>query len=276
MANRPAHSKHADLDALMPSLSQAVRERGAISIAHLTKFGVPRVQHQSAAARLKDEGFEATTKVIRQPIRQQLLRRLGERGLLPLKGLQKLVFGSTAREVLAVAAELVKNGQAYRVLRTRADWIVSKGTDVLSDDEVETLHRAVSNWAAQTKKARSAKQQTVTFWRDDVRAFIADLVSMSKSGQGAAAAPDSQRLLRAIQENLDPAMGLAFVPQVVAASQLSVQRAHGLLIDLALRGQIELRPDAGTARFSDSELHAAPPGPDGSRLLWTRLVEGVT
>lgn len=274
MANRPARSKPADIDALMPLLSQAVREHGAINITHLTKLGVPKVQHQAAVARLKDEGFEATAKVIRQPIRQQLLRCLEERGLLPLKGLEKLVFGSTAREVLAIAGELAKNGQAYRVLRTRADWIVSKGTDVLSDDEVEALHGAVSNWAAQTKKARSARQQTVTFWRDDVRAFVEDLLPMSKMGQGAAPA-DSLRLLRAIQENLDPAIGLAFVPQVVAATQLSVQRAHRLLVDLAHRGQIELRPDAGTVRFSDSELSAAPPGPDGSRLLWTRLVEGV-
>ena len=275
MANRPARSKVADLDALMPTLAQTVSERGAIKITYLTKLGVPKAQHQLAVTRLQVEGFEANAKVVRQPIRQQILGCLHDRGLLPVKGLEKLVFGSSAREVASIATELVKNGQAYRVIRAGADWIVDTRTDVLSEDEVETLHRTVSAFASQTRKARATRGQSATFWRQDIRAFIEGLVSLSseKHRGEVGGIHDADGLLRLIQETLDPTIGLAFVPRIVAESRLSVRRAHEILIDLALRGQIELRPDAGATRFSDAELDAAPPGPDGSRLLWTRLVE---
>ena len=273
MARNSNRSKVADLDALMPSLARVVLERGAITLSQLIKLGVPKEQHQAAAVRLHEEGFETTAKTIRQPIRQQLLRRLEERGQLPLKRLDKLVVGCTAREVNVLVDELVTNGTARRVLRTKAEWIVTAGTDVLSDDEVNALHRAVSEWTTQTKKAIAAKKRSLTFWRDDVASLVDDLMSLKNKSVQSSEAADAQRLLRIIAENLEPSVGLAFVPAVVEKSQMSVTRAQTLLLGLARRGHVELRPDTGAVRFSDAELNAAPAGPDGSRLLWARPIE---
>lgn len=135
----------------MPSLVQAVRERGAINLTQLTKLGVPKSQHQAAAARLCREGLETTAKSVRLPIRQQLRHRLEERSQLPIKGLEKLVIGCTVREVLSVVEEFVHQGLAHRILRTKAEWLVTANTDVLSFEEVKGLRRLISEWAARTK-----------------------------------------------------------------------------------------------------------------------------
>ncbi len=275
MATRPIRCKIADLDALMPSLTQAVRERGAINHTQLTQLGVPKAQHQAAASRLCDEGFETTTKAIRLPIRQQLGRRLQERSQLPLKGLEKLVIGCTAKEVLTVVEEFVNNGIAHRILRTKAEWIVTADTDVLSTEEVKGLGRLIADWAARTKKTLATRKTPLTFWRNDIRALIEELMLMKNGRRPSADVErhDSQRLLRVILENLQPTVGLAFVPTVIEKSQLAVERAQGLLLELARSGAIELRPDAGAVRFSEEELRIAPAGPDGSHFFWVRLLK---
>jgi hypothetical protein len=273
MAARRIRSTVADLNSLMPTLTQAVRERGAIGNSQLTQLGVPKAQHEEALARLGNEGFEITAKGIRLPIRQQLRRRLEERTHLPIKGLEKLVIGCTAKEVLSIVDEFIKEGVAYRILRTKADWIVTANADVLSADEVSTLSRLIADWAKRTKKVLAARKTSITFWRNDVKALIEELAFMKNvpSRRVDIDERDKQSLLEMISKQLDANVGLAFVPAVIEKSQLPVERAQSLLLDLARSGKIELRPDSGTVRFTQLELQTAPAGPDGSRLLWTRV-----
>ncbi len=277
MAARNLRTTAVDLDSLVPVLTRAVLERGAISIAQLSKLGVPKPQHEAALLRLRNEGFEFTGKGVRLPIRQQLLRRLEERSQLPLKGLEKLVIGCTAKEVLSVVDEFVKGGIVHRILRTKADWIVTAGTDVLSADEVGSLKRLVADWATRIKKVTAARKTPITFWRSDVKALIEELALMKNGPNGAADMDerDSHKLVELISNQLDPSVGLAFVPAVIEKSRLAIGRAHSLLLELARGGKIELRPDSGTVRFTQAELQTAPAGPDGSRLLWARIDEEV-
>jgi hypothetical protein len=273
MAARHIRPKVADLESLMSVLTQAVRERGAIGPVQLTKLGVPKAQHADAIARMGNQGFEITAKGVRLPIREQLRRRLEERSQLPLKGLEKLVIGSSAKEVMSIVDEFVREGVAYRILRTKADWIVTANADVLSADEVSSLSRLIADWAARTKKVMAAKKSRTTFWRNDVTALIEELALMKNVPKRGVDFDkrDNQMLLEIISKHLDPSVGLAFVPAVIEKSQLPAERAQNLLLELARSGKIELRPDSGTVRFTQSELAAAPAGPDGSRLLWTRI-----
>lgn len=272
MAAKRVRTKVADLDVLVPSLIQAVRERGAISTAELTKLGVPKAQHEAAAARLRAEGFETNSKGVRLPVREQLRRRLTERSQLPLKGLEKLIRGCTTKEVGSIVDEFVQNRTAIRILRTSAEWIVAADTDVLSSDEIKCLLELLGNWAARVKKFK-AKRKAVTLWRNDVRGLIDELLPLrhrARSGAPSEQSHDLQELLRLIRDDLDPLVGLTFVPSVVEKSQMPIEKAQTLLLDLAYGGDIELRPDSGAARFSEAEMRAAPAGPDGSRLFWVR------
>ncbi len=273
MAARQVRTRVIDLGSMMPVLTKAVRERGALSNAQLSKLGVPKAQYEDAIVLLCNEGFENTGKGVRLPIRQQLLRRLEERSQLPIKGLEKLVIGCTAKEVLSAVDEFVKGGLAHRILRTKAEWIVTAGTDVLSVDEVSSLSRLVAEWAMRTKKVVAAKKTPITFWRNDIKALIEELTVMKNGPRRGADFDerDSRKLVEMISDHIDPSVGLAFVPTVIEKSQLALERAHCLLLDLARGGKIELRPDSGTVRFTQAELQTAPAGPDGSRLLWARI-----
>jgi len=66
-------------------------------------------------------------------------------------------------------------------------------------------------------------------------------------------------------------IGLAFVPDVVAGA-VDIRAAHRALLAAANAGLIELRADSGLGRYTKAELESSPPGPDGSRLLWARLI----
>jgi hypothetical protein len=64
-------------------------------------------------------------------------------------------------------------------------------------------------------------------------------------------------------------IGLAFVPDIVTHVADPEQAKQALLRACKL-GFIELRPDAGLGRYTQTELDAAPDGPQGSKLLWAR------
>ena len=70
-------------------------------------------------------------------------------------------------------------------------------------------------------------------------------------------------------------VGLAFVPTVVERfPEMTREQLHQHLLQLYSDHLIELRPDSGLGRFSQSELDVCPDGPMGSKLLWARnLVE---
>lgn len=80
-------------------------------------------------------------------------------------------------------------------------------------------------------------------------------------------------VLAAIRKHTHRTVGLAFVPDVVRGLPRPTETKR-VLIELAQAGKVELRPDAGLGRFKQVELDNAPDGPQGSKLLWARLLEG--
>jgi hypothetical protein len=80
-------------------------------------------------------------------------------------------------------------------------------------------------------------------------------------------------VIEQIATHVDPSVGLTFVPGVVLELP-AVHRTAALdaIKRAAMEGLIELRPDGGLSRFSQSELDAAPAAFDGSSLLWARAI----
>ena len=275
MAAKRKQPQPVDLEAILPVLCDHLKMRGAIKWTELTRLGVPRSQHPTAIERLRDAGFEVTPKLIRMPIEQQIRTALAERGQVPVKGMQNVLSGCSAKELVQAIDNLVHSGIAIRVLRTKAEWLAPSDSDVLSTDELLALNRSVTEWAKQTQRVKTSSIRRLTIWRDDVLGLLELLGGLARSNRGPSTgiADISKRLRRIVQEQVNPSVGLAFVPTVVQELQLPIEQAHNLLIEQARSGHLELRPDGGAARFTEAELKAAPLGPDGSRLLWVRLLE---
>ncbi len=264
-----------DLDAVLPRLCDYLNAHGAMRWPEMTRLGVPKLQHQAAIDRLRAAGFEDMAKLVRVPIKQQIRTALSERGQLPVKGLQNLLSGCAAKELLLSIDELVQSGAAIRVLRTKAEWLAPADADVLSADELQALNRSVAEWSKQTQQVKASRKRVLAIWRDDVRSLLESLGALGQSPRRRTSGSHDvkQRLRQIVQEQINPAVGLAFVPTVLDVLHMSTDQARALLLDEARSGHLELRPDSGTARFTEAELLAAPEGPDGSRLLWVRLLE---
>jgi hypothetical protein len=78
-------------------------------------------------------------------------------------------------------------------------------------------------------------------------------------------------VLAAIRKKTDRQLGLAFVPDVVRNLPRPAETKK-VLVELAQAGKVELRPDGGLGRFKQVELDNAPDGPQGSKLMWARLL----
>jgi hypothetical protein len=74
-----------------------------------------------------------------------------------------------------------------------------------------------------------------------------------------------------VEANVDERVGLAFVPNVLESVTNKAEGKRALVRAYEL-GLLELRPDGGLGRFTQAELDACPDGPQGSRLMWARLL----
>jgi hypothetical protein len=277
MASGRKPSKSVDLNAILPKLHDHLNSNRVMQRTEMVRLGLPRAQHQAAIELLASGGFETTAQVVRLPIMQQLRSALRERSQLPVKGLHHLLRGCAAREVASAVDDLVREGTALRVLRTKAEWLVRADADVLSKDEIQTLYRELAAFSRQTKTIATARKRALTIWRDDVRSWLEKLSSLAHASRSAQspAILVQQRLVQVVREQTIASIGLAFVPAVVEKMQMPLDAMHALLLRQAQNGRLELRPDSGTTRYTEAELRAAPSGPDGSRLLWVRLLEGA-
>ena len=264
-----------DVEDLLPKLCEEVRTRGALRWAEVTRHYVPKQQHLQATRRLLESGFETTRTAVRVPVVEQLKLALSERKQIPIKGLQHLLRGCSAKDVAQAIDRIVRAGTALVVLRAKSEWLAQSNADVLTHDQLLILNQAVTQWAKQTQKVRTSRKRSLAIWRSDVRDLLETLVPLGHVAELPLATPvdPSQRLRQLVRQLAIPSVGLAFVPDLVAKLQLPLDQAHVLLFQASRHGLIELRPDAGASRFTETELLAAPQGPDGSRLLWARLLE---
>jgi hypothetical protein len=275
MAAKQNPSKTGDLDNVIASVCSEVKSLGCVTWTALSRFGITKAQRSAAAAKLLRAGLEVTPRLVRVPAAEQIQEALSKKGLLPIKGLHQALAGCTAKELPPIIERLVRGRAAIKLLRTKAQWLAPPDVDVLTSEELRALHRCVTEWSNQTNQVMAANERGLFVWRQDVRTLLEVLGTFDLAQRKAPASAEDVRhhLLETIKEQVNPAVGMAFVPTVVQSLQMPVDQVQHLLVEEAIKGHLELRPDSGSARFTEAELSAAPCAPDGSRLLWIRLPE---
>jgi hypothetical protein len=262
-----------DLDALLPRLEEPLKQKRALRAADLARLGVPRAQQREAISRLLLRGFEAGKSCVRVPVRQQILELLRERGLVSVNGLAKFVAGASQAEAKTAAEALARDGALRIVLRGKVEALAPTAESTLSTAEIAALGRACKLLASQSAKAlRIAVPKTLL--RADVRELLLDLVTAGAAvGQGKHDNLE-EVVLRELERNVRGSVGLAFVPDAMRplVNHHSVRSLHGALIQAARDRRIELQPESGVNRLSREELELCPPGPEGTRLSWARLL----
>jgi hypothetical protein len=278
MAAQRNQPKLVDLDGMLPEICAAVKSHGYVTWAALNRFGINKTHRTALTPKLLQAGFEVTSRLVRIPAAQQIQEALASKGQLPLKGLHQIIVGFTAKELAPIVEQLVRSGVAVRLLRTKAEWLARRDVDVLTEDELRALNRCVHEWAKQTSQVMASRRRGLFVWRQDVRALLEVLATFDVARTRVAATADNvrQHLLETIRNQVNPSVGMAFVPTVVQSLQLPVDQVQHLLVEEANKGHLELRSDSGSARFTEAELSAAPCAPDGSRLIWIRLHEHST
>jgi hypothetical protein len=266
MGTRAARRKTmVDLDQLEPALREALSRQRLFRATDLTRAGVPRAQHGDAIARLRAAGFEAVKSGVRVPLRRQLEFLLHEREILPLAQLGKALRGVTQKEAKSEAESLAREGRARIAIRGKIEVLVAEKVKTLSREQLATLADAGA------RSARAMRKSQRTLLAADVRDQLAGVVASPAQPLGA------EILLSELARHVRPSVGLSFVPDTVRALESrGVATVHAALLEVARTGRIELQPESGLNRLSAAELALCPPGPQGTRLSWARLIERPT
>lgn len=252
--------KAADLDQLGPALHERVVRQGFLRVSELTKAGVPKVQHAEAIARLSADGFERTKSGVRVPLRQQLQAALRERQLIPVAQLGKALKGATQKEAKTEAEAAIRERTARIAIRGKIEVLVAPSIKTLPREHLSALADAGARSAKALRKSR-------TLLVDDVREQLLDLLAQTPQ----AVSPDV--VVSELTRHVRPTVGLSYIPDAVRAlAAHGVAAVHSALIDAAKAGRIELQPESGLNRLSQAELELCPPGPQGTRLSWARVV----
>jgi hypothetical protein len=253
-----------DLERLGDEIAAVVRREGSLLRSRLAKLGVPKGAQPSVVARLEGKGIEATPRMLRVPLGEQLDARLRDGATLPMRTLQQAVSGGTPRDVAAAAAALVRAGSALLIVRGSALALTRARGDTLGDRDLGALERAMSELV---KTLRSARKHRAALLREDVRDLLAPFTSSPDSRLNA-----STVLAEARSHTLTS--GLAFVPALVRALGGPAARdaVHDALRDAAKQGLLELRPESGLGRLSEEDIALCVPGPQGSYLSWARPI----
>jgi len=259
----------ADLEARLPELREAALGRGVLRARDLA--GIPAAWRAQAFDALARGGLERLKTGVRMPLSRQLATLLRERGPLPVAQLARALHGASAREAKAAATSAAREGAAVLAVRGRVAVLLPAGAPALPRGELAALQRACTDLAGRCRQA--LKLAPATLLRDDVRALLLDFVA------AAAAAPRSPPpadVVAVLRHHVRESTGLAFVPDLVRAlSHRGVDAVHAALVEAARTGRIELQPESGMGRLNAEELDLCPPGPQGTRLSWARILEGA-
>jgi hypothetical protein len=276
----------------VPSLVATLRERGSLSAKELGALGVPPTQRPETVALLVAEGFEASAGGARVPLAEQLAKLVADRELVPLdpRKLLPLVRGAKASELAGATKKLVAAGGALVVVRGKKQAYLARSTaPTLAPDRLGEVAAEAQALVALCKLALAHKPARASLWGADVAEAVGSLRALaSKAAASPAraaplpappATPPALALTEAfaaLRGALRASVGLAFVPEAVSALERHASRAevHEALLALHASGAVELRGEAGVGRFTADELDRCPPGPQGLRLVWARLVRG--
>jgi hypothetical protein len=236
----------------------------------------PAAVRDQLLARLRARGYEITPKVVRMPLSEQLESALTDGSYIALKAVGAHVRGATATEARKAALLLLERGRARLALRSQSETLVPATADVVAGRELAAVATRVADLAKQLQKAvRKGKGAGVL--RADLRDVLDAGPALRAQGTPRTAEPTAAlpRVLRAVDKARDAALGLSFVPKIVAllAPDLEPNAAKKALLEAASRGLVELRPEGGLGRLTDAERQACPEGPQGTRLPWARRIE---
>lgn len=285
MAQRKKVAPVVDEAAIVAALRDELQREG---VAKLSRINPARIRAE-IAEKLKQEGFEATKTLLRQPLHAQLRAALQHGALVPVKSLASHVRGATATELKRLTETSVGEGMVRLVLRGAAVLLAGAEVRVLSGTEVEALRKRVVGLGKALEKvtrkkglsllavdATGALSEALTAVNEPLRAKAASTAPRPAPLQQQPHDDGMGALLEAVDSTRDVRTGLSFVPSVVGrlAPALSTRAAVKLLLTAAERELLELRPEGGIGRLSEAELSVCPPGPHDTRLSWARRLTG--
>lgn len=243
----------------------------------LARSKLPRGQlTASALAELEQQlvqrGLELTEKVIRVPIKEQLLELLQGGGHVRRAGIKERIKGALKAEIDGVILRLVQAGQVRVVIRTADEMLVGPEAVVLSANEIVWLDKLADQLAGILKMVR-AKGGPRTLLRDDVTALFDGLPVSGARKTGVA--PITRQVFEGKLRSLeDSTLKLVSIPKLVRSlvGQLSTADVHHALFEAAERGAIELHPDGGSEFLKPEDAALCPPGPRDTVFSRARLL----
>lgn len=253
-----------DLSELVARARRELTEHGHVKLATLGPLKV----RPSIAAQLVREGYESTKSTIRRPLATQLQEALDQGTFVPLKTAHTFVAGATSPEAKKVAIDLVRQGKARLVLRTKVEVLVPSSVDVLGPEELRSARDGLSAIVKRLSILVKSKSLTSMLRAD----FLTSFDEARPNSSGRAAVSGIETLLRTVDRVRDERLGLSFVPLVIRglAPEMDVETSQALLLEASRRGLLELRPESGLGRLSEQDLRDCPPGPQGTHLSWAR------
>jgi hypothetical protein len=247
-------------------LISAIQRDGAILKTEVAKRS-SRTQLLEVFDALVRAGFEISARFVRRALETQLLERL-DGAPVPLRGLDKLLRGATAREITEAATSLVDRGRARLVARGKDMLIARPDAAVFDARARQRLKATVQALAASLVLAERKGASVLKADVDDaLRPFV---------GLAAPVATTSLHDVAALVDAHREGSGLTSVPKLVRMMGGASMRetVHAELLRGARAGRFELRPESGMGRLSAEDASFCIPGPQGSRLSWVRRIEG--
>ncbi len=258
--------------ALTEGLERKIREDKSVARSKLPRGQLTASALAELEQQLVQRGLELTEKVIRVPIKEQLLELLQGGGHVRRAGIKERIKGALKAEIDAVILRLVHDKQVRIVIRTTDEMLVGAEANVLNAVEIARLDKVAEQLGSILKKVR-AKGGPRTLLRDDVAALFDGL--QERPARKIDAAPTSRQIFEAKLRSLeDPRLKLVNIPKLVRelSGQLSTADVHHALSEAAERGVIELHPDGGSEYLKPEDAVLCPPGPRNTVFSRARLL----
>lgn len=262
-----------DFEALVARLraERAVLRKGALRVV-LSKRGEANLRDALARS-----GFEAGKRFFRLGLTSQVQALLAEHGSVPVSTLKSRLAGlEAAGELKEAVADLHRGRAARLVLRDGTALLVSPQTEVLDRAALDSALKLAVGLVRLLRAAKTSakKAPPVQLAASDLRRSVAAISPASSPPPALRAAPPSPLdvLLTAVEDLISDREPMAFIPSLVDALSETIPAAEvtKLLLDAAVLGLIELRPDSGVQLVAPELLAVCPRGPTGVPLTFAR------
>ncbi|MGE0324323.1 MAG: hypothetical protein AB7K71_15625 [Polyangiaceae bacterium] len=212
---------------------------------------------------LERAGFERTPTVIRRPLERQLLERLAE-GPMAKTALLTQLRGASKKESSRLLSRMVKAGRLALVRRGRSDVVILPEACAphARVDELRRLKRELDRLLRATR----AGSQPRRLLRRDVEQLL---------GRVPAAKLQPEAVLLDRLKELGAKDPIVFVPELIRSLDGGGEETLKVLLALARKQRIELRPESASGLLSAADASLCPMGPGGIPLSYARLIEGA-